>query len=130
VLLDGLAPGRYLLQKARGPEEKGTIVTYARGVTVQEDPREGDMTKATQGELKGMFGRSMQVVTGELPTNLVPTGGEFWKIFIFALLVAYLAEAIIGFLTTAQREKARAPGSPGSPAKASGTSGMNSGGEA
>ena len=114
VLIDGLAPGRYQLQKARAPSEKGQIVTYARGVTVQEDPRESDMTRASEADLKSRFGRSAQIVTGELPTSLVPTGGEFWKIFIYALLAAYAAEALIGFMTTAKREKQRAPGDPGS----------------
>lgn len=113
VLVEGLPPGRYSLQKARAPGEKSQIVTYARGVSVQEDPRESDMTRATESGLKQLFGKSTQIVDGDLPSGLVPRGGEFWKIFIYTLIVAYAAESIIGFLTTASREKSRAPGTAG-----------------
>jgi hypothetical protein len=113
VMVDGLAPGRYLLQKARAPGEKAQVVSYARGVTVQTDPRESDMTKVSAEELKRMFGDRAQVVSGEMPADAVPRGGEFWRIFVVALLVAYAAEAIAGFVSTARRERLRSPGDAG-----------------
>jgi len=113
VLVEGLSPGRYQLQKARAASEKGQIVTYARGVTVQEDPRESVMTRATLEDVRHVFGNSAKIVADDLPADLVPTGGEAWKPLILLLLIAYAAEAVIGFVTTARREKQRAPGAEG-----------------
>ena len=48
-------------------------------------------------------------IVKDMPTNLVKTGGEFWKIFVIALILAYTIEAIAGFLATARRERERAP---------------------
>jgi hypothetical protein len=110
VLVDGLAPGRYLLQKGRAPGEKAQFVTYARGVTVATDPRQSDMTRVAPDDLTRMFGPNTRTIVGDVPTDLVPTGGEFWKIFVAGLLLAYAAEAILGFIATARREKERAPG--------------------
>jgi hypothetical protein len=69
------------------------------------------MTRPTDVELKSLFGPSVRVVVGDLPTDLVPTGAEFWHIFIIGLLIAYTLEAIAGFLSTAKREKERGPAS-------------------
>jgi len=145
-MVDGLAPGRYLLEKARDPEEMGQVGGYARGVTVQSDPRASDMARVNPGEIATLFaplelhdsqapgdsqkdfrwGRSpgravklpalaalfdshLHTVTGDVPAYLVEKGGEFWKIFVIALLIAYAVEAIVGFLATARRERERAP---------------------
>ena len=110
VLLSGLAPGRYLLQKARVPGEGNQIVTYARTVTVQNDPRQSDMTREPAEDLKHLFGERVLTITGELPTDLVPRGAEFWKILVIALILGYAVEAIVGFIVGARREKERAPG--------------------
>ncbi len=113
ILVGGLAPGQYLLEKARAPGEKNQIVTYARGVSVQGDPRVSDMARISQEDLQTLFGSSTKTITGDLPADLVPNGGEFWKIFIIGLFVAYVIEAVAGFISTARREKERAPGAGG-----------------
>lgn len=110
VLIGGLPPGRYLLETARAPGEKNQIITYARGVTVQADPRAGDMTRISDPDLKRIFGEHAKTVVGDLPRDLAPSGGEFWKFFVVCLFIAYAAEAIVGFVTSARREKERVPG--------------------
>jgi hypothetical protein len=110
VLVRDLAPGRYLLQKARSPGETAQIVTYARGIAVQTDPRASDMTRVAPAELSRLFGSEPGAIVSEVPSDLTPAGGEFWKIFVVILFFAYAAEAIVGFIATARREKERAPG--------------------
>jgi hypothetical protein len=79
-------------------------------VTVAADPRQSDMTRIRPDDLGRMFGPQARTIVGDIPADLVPTGGEFWKIFVACLLLAYAAEAIFGFIATARREKERAPG--------------------
>ena len=80
VFVRNLAPGRYLLEKARGKGETGQIVTYARGIAVQGDPRASDMTRVAPADLSRVFGVEPSAIVSEIPADLVPTGGEFWKI--------------------------------------------------
>jgi hypothetical protein len=107
VMVDGLAPGRYVLQKARAPGETGQVVTYARGVTVAGDPREGDMTRAAPAELKELFGEGTRTIVGSMPAEATVRGNELWRVFVVALIAAYAAEAIFGFVATARRERVR-----------------------
>ena len=41
-------------------------------------------------------------------TSLAPNGGEIWRLFVWLLVIAYVIEAITGYMLSARREKLRA----------------------
>jgi hypothetical protein len=105
VLVPGLAAGEYQLHK---PRTVGAVSGYARNLTVHADPRESEMARATEPQLDEWLGGPVRVANLEDATKLAPTGGELWKLLIILLVAAYLAEAVIGYLFNARREKLRA----------------------
>ena len=107
VLVPALAAGEYLLHKPR-QGDGNEVITYARYVTVHADPRESDLTPLAADQPGMLFGAATRVVKVDDPTDLTPRGGEFWKIFVMLLVVAYAAEALIGWILSVRRERQRA----------------------
>ena len=105
VLVPGLAAGEYQLHK---PRTAGAVSGYLRNLTVHADPRESEMARATEPQLAEWLGGPVRVAALEDATKLAPTGGELWKLLVILLVAAYLAEAVIGYLFNARREKLRA----------------------
>lgn len=105
VLVPGLAAGEYQLHK---PRTAGVVSGYVRNLTVHADPRESEMARATEPQLTEWLGGPVRVAALEDATKLAPTGGELWKLLVILLVAAYLAEAVIGYLFNARREKLRA----------------------
>lgn len=105
VIIPGLAAGEYQLHK---PRTTGAVSGYLRNLTVHADPSESEMPKATEPQLADWLGGPVRVANLEDATKLAPIGGELWKVFVILLVAAYLAEAVIGYLLNARREKLRA----------------------
>jgi hypothetical protein len=105
VLVPSLAAGEYQLHK---PRTAGAVSGYARNLTVHADPRESEMARATEPQLTEWLGGPVRVAAPEDATKVAPTGGELWKLLVILLVAAYLAEAVIGYLFNARREKLRA----------------------
>jgi len=108
VVLGPLQSGGYYLQKAR--TDAGTVGGYARPVAVNSDPSESRMEKATADELAVVFGACARTVSPDSLEGLAIPGFEFWTIFLVLMVLAYAAEALVGFMTNAARERGRAGG--------------------
>jgi hypothetical protein len=107
VLLPPLPAGRYLLQKPAIPGEQASLLNYARHVTVRPDPRESDMSRIDEASLHEMLGTSVRRIPLAESGNLEPTGRELWKWVVVLLILAYAAEAVIGWLLNLKRERQR-----------------------
>jgi len=105
VLVPALAAGEYQIHK---PRTAGAVGGQARNITVHADPRESDLARAAESQIGDWLGGPVRVASPEDAARLAPTGGEFWRLFVWLLVIAYLAEAVIGYLFNARREKIRA----------------------
>lgn len=105
VLVPPLAAGNYQLHK---PRVAGAVAGHTRNLTVHTDPQESDMTRTAEPEITEWLQGPVRVVAVKDTANLAPTGGEFWKFFLWLLVIAYVAEAVTGYVLSARREKLRA----------------------
>lgn len=110
VLLEGLPAGRYLLHKVQPKGGAATHLTYARHVAVNVDPRESDLTRVPESEVAALFGDGTRVAGLGEDAGLAVAGGELWSALTVVLLLAYAAEAAMGWALSARREKQRAQG--------------------
>ena len=104
VIVPALPAGTFQLYK---PRTAGVVAGHTRNITVHTDPRESDMTVASGPELAGFLGGPVKVAGLSDPLDLVPAGGEFWRLFVWLLVIAYVVEALIGYILSARREKQR-----------------------
>lgn len=105
VVIPPLPAGNYQLHK---PRIAGAVVGHTRNLTVHTDARESDMARTTEPQMTEWLEGPVRVVAIKDTANLAPTGGEFWKLFLWLLVIAYVAEAITGYILSAMREKTRA----------------------
>ena len=105
VLVPPLAAGDYALHK---PRAVGVVAGHTRHVTVHTDPQESDLTRATEPQLRDWLGGPVRVTDAPDTTKLAPTGGEVWRLLVWLLAIAYVAEAVTGYILSARREKLRA----------------------
>jgi len=108
VVLPGLPAGRYLIHKSQGAGAGAQVLSYARPLTVNADPRESQMAQIAGTELQALFGPETRIVSPEHLPELVPHGGEFWTILVLLLFAAYAAEAVAGWIACVRRERQRA----------------------
>ena len=105
VIVPPLSAGVYQLHK---PRTAGAVAGHTRNITVHADARESDMTLANATEITGWLDNAPVTVVGvKDPLNLTPSGGEFWRLLVWLLVVAYVVEAVTGYLMSARREKQR-----------------------
>lgn len=107
VLTAGIPAGRYLLQKPRQAGESSSTGSYARCIAVQPDSSESNLTRVSSEELLTLLGNDVEIAKAHVPADLVPGGGELWTLILVLLLLAYAAEAALGFIQSAQRERRR-----------------------
>ena len=109
VLLEGLPAGQYLL---RAPRRDGAprALGYARRISVNVDAGESDMRAGTREDLEEAFGAEVRIIGPADEARVTPRGAELFGLLVVLLIMAYAAEAGIGFYLSAQREKARSAG--------------------
>jgi len=101
-----LPAGKFVLGKAsQGGEARAG---YTRYVTTYIDAAESDTRRQTEAELPALFGGETRVIAAKDAGALALPGSEFWKVLIVALMLAYLGEAVLGFLLSRKRERERA----------------------
>ena len=105
VLVPALPAGDFALHK---PRAVGAVAGHTRHITVPTDAQESDFTRATEPQLRDWLGGDVRVTEAAAPLQLAPTGGEFWRPLLLLLLLAYVSEAVTGYLLSAKREKQRA----------------------
>jgi len=106
-----LRAGKFVLGKASQSGE--ARVGYTRYVTTYIDAAESDTRRLLDAELPTLFAGETRVITTKDTGTLALPGSEFWKVFIVALMLAYLGEAVLGFLLSRKREQERQAGQPG-----------------
>ena len=104
MLIPPLAAGTYQLHKLR---TAGAAAGYSRNVSVQIDPSESNFARLNEAEASEWLGVPVRILPLPETARLAPTGMEFWKPFVWLLLIIYLAEAVTGYLLSARREKIR-----------------------
>ena len=108
VLLPPLPSGSYQIRKPqRGQTD---VVSYARPLVVNPDPRESRTEPMTLPGLRDLFGNAVRVATPGQPLKLALLGFEFWTPLIALLMLAYALEAFVGFRANARRERERSEG--------------------
>ncbi len=110
VLLEGLPAGRYTLHKPMPKDGSNMMVSYARQLAVNADPRESDVAPANPATLKEVFGERIRIRTPATPGDLVPTGAELVRLLAILLIVLYAVEAAVGWALSAKRERERTGG--------------------
>lgn len=105
VLVPALPAGDFALHK---PRAIGAVAGHTRNITVHTDAQESDFTRATEPQLREWLGGDVRVTEATAPVQLAPPGGEFWRPLLLLLLLAYVAEAVTGYVLSAKREKQRA----------------------
>ena len=105
VLIPPLPAGNYQLHK---PRVAGAAGGHTRNITVHPDSRESEMARAEAGQLTEWLGCPVQVIEPAQTASLAPTGREFRGLLVWLLLAAFAAEAVVGYLLNARREKIRA----------------------
>jgi len=106
VLVPPLNAGRFVLSKAS--QGGASRMGYSRYVTASIDPIEGDVKKQDAAELPLLLGGETQVIASTDLDKLALPGGELWKILVLILTVAYLGEALAGYIFSKRRERERA----------------------
>lgn len=104
VLVPGLPAGNYQLHK---PRTAGVVSGQVRNITVHADPRESEMARVDESQIGGWLGMPVRITPPDEVAKLVPTGGELWRLLVWLLVIAYIAEAVIGYIFNARREKIR-----------------------
>ena len=104
VLVPALPAGDYALHK---PRAVGAVAGHTRNITVHTDAGESDFTRATEPQLRDWLGGEVRVTEAATALKLAPPGGEFWRPLLLLLLLAYVAEAVTGYVLSAKREKQR-----------------------
>lgn len=107
VLVAGLPAGKYLLHKPRRRDASAQVAGYARPIVVNVDPRESDTRPASAAELAGLFGPDVKVIPRDRASAIAPTGAELCRWILAALVLAYAAEALVGWRLSAKREEER-----------------------
>jgi hypothetical protein len=108
VMLPALPSGSYQVRKPqRGQTD---VVSYARSLAVNPDPRESRTERIALPGLRELFGTGVRIAGADQPLGLALRGYEFWTPFIALLMLAYALEALIGFRSNARREKERSEG--------------------
>jgi hypothetical protein len=110
VLLPALPAGAYTLSKPR--REAGAVVSYQRPLAVNPDARESRMERIGTNELARLAGPAARFAAAERLPDLAARGRELWLALAVLLLVAYIAEGVVGFWTSARRERMSADGGP------------------
>lgn len=105
VLVPPLPAGDFQLHK---PRTVGAVAGHTRNLTVHADPRESDMTRAAEPELRDWLGGAVRIAPVGDPLDLAPAGSELWRLLLWLLVVAYIVEALTSYLLSARREKLRA----------------------
>lgn len=105
VLIPPLPAGNYQLHK---PRVAGAAGGHTRNIIVHPDPSESEMARAQAGQLTEWLGCPVQVIEPAQTASLAPTGREFRGLLVWLLLAAFVAEAVVGYLLNARREKSRA----------------------
>ena len=105
VLVPALPAGDFALHK---PRAVGAVAGHTRNITVHTDAGESDFTRATEPQLRDWLGGEVRVTEAAAALKLAPPGGEFWRPLLLLLLLAYVAEAVTGYILSARREKQRA----------------------
>lgn len=101
-----LPAGKFVLGKAsQGGEARAG---YTRYVTTYIDAAESDTRRQAEAELPMLFGGETRIIAAKDAGSLALPGSEFWKVLIVALMLAYLGEAVLGFLLSRKRERERA----------------------
>jgi len=106
VVLPPLAAGQYVLRKT---QQSGimSIAGYSRVVYCYPDLRESDMSRVSEGDLKQLMGTEIRVQSAKEASIVPPVGREWWQWIVAALMGAYFAEAILGWILNLRREKKR-----------------------
>ena len=105
VLVPPLPAGDFQLHK---PRAVGAVAGHTRNLTVHADPRESDMARAAEPELRDWLGGTVRIAPVGEPLDLAPTGSELWRLLVWLLVIAYVVEALTSYLLSARREKLRA----------------------
>ncbi len=105
VLIPPLPAGNYQLHK---PRVAGAAGGHTRNIIVHPDPSESEMARAQAGQLTEWLGCPVQVIEPAQTASLAPTGREFRGLLVWLLLAAFVAEAVVGYILNARREKIRA----------------------
>ena len=106
VVLPPLAAGQYVLRKTQ-KEGIASVAAYQRIVYCYPDLRESDMRSVSAGEVHEVIGPDVRVQTAKEASIIPPIGREWWHWIVAALMGAYFAEAIFGWILNQRREKQR-----------------------
>ena len=108
VLLPPLAAGSYQIRKPQ--RGQADVVSHARPLTVNPDPRESRTELMALPGLHELFGNNVRIAASNQPLKLALSGFEFWTPLIALLMLAYALEALIGFRANARRQRERSEG--------------------
>ena len=108
MLLPPLAAGSYQIRKPQ--RGQADVVSHARPLTVNPDPRESRTELMALPGLHELFGNNVRIAASNQPLKLALSGFEFWTPLIALLMLAYALEALIGFRANARRQRERSEG--------------------
>lgn len=111
VLLPALASGSYQIRKPQ--RGQADLVSYARPLVVNPDPRESRTEPMTLPGLQELVGTRARLARPDSALKLTLSGYEFWTPLVALLMLAYALEALAGFRANALREKERSGGGSG-----------------
>ena len=103
VFLEQMRAGRYVLRKPGRAKTFG----YARNIAVNPSTKESQMDRLPAEGVREMFGPGARVVDAAEGVGPPPGGLEFASLLVVLLVLMYAAEAAIGFLLSAKRERQR-----------------------
>ena len=106
VLAPALPVGRYWLQKAQS-KALGLGVGYKRPVAVNHDPRESNVARVSDVDLRQLLGERVRLTTLADAAALTPRGAEAWRLVVVLLVLAYLAEAVSAYVLGRLRDRER-----------------------
>jgi len=98
VMLEGLPVGHYRLRKKI---KSG----YTRPIAVNPDPRESEMTRVDEKDLRRLFTADTRVLKPDETAGIAPMGFEAWQWIVALLMVAYLAEAVSAYAIGVMRAR-------------------------
>jgi len=107
VVVPPMDAGRYRLRKKQDVGGIPTLAGYSRIIFSRPDPRESNMAKLGDVEIRQLFGAKTLLIGGSEQLSKPPVGRELWKLVVGLLILAYFLEAVVGYLLNVRREKQR-----------------------
>ncbi len=110
LLLGGLPAGRFRLHTPQSEEAGALPPAYSRLLAVNPDPRESDLRALPSPALLELFNQQARVLPPTATAELAMPGNELTRWLAVLLILAYIAEAVVGWLLSARRERQRLVG--------------------